>query len=57
MTNKIAASSILGFVLAIIPVVLLVALVGLEVAVAFIQAYVFVILTSIYHDEATKPLV
>lgn len=57
MTNKIAASSIIGFFLAIIPVILLIALVGLEVAVAFIQAYVFVILTSIYHDEATKPLV
>lgn len=56
MANKIMLSGILGLVLVIIPVVLLVALVGLEVAVAFIQAYVFVVLTAIYINEAIRPL-
>lgn len=57
MSNKIMTSSILGALIVIIPVALLIALVGLEIAVAFIQAYVFVILTAIYLDEAIKPLV
>jgi F-type H+-transporting ATPase subunit a len=57
MSNKILTSSLIGILLVIIPTGLLVALVGLEVAVAFIQAYVFVVLTAIYLDEAIKPLV
>jgi F0F1-type ATP synthase membrane subunit a len=57
MSNKILFSGLLGIILIIVPIVLLIALVGLEVAVAFIQAYVFVILTAIYIDEAIKPLV
>lgn len=57
MSNKILTSSILGAFIVIIPVALLIGLVGLEIAVSFIQAYVFVILTAIYLDEAIKPLV
>jgi F-type H+-transporting ATPase subunit a len=56
MSNKILFSGIIGIVLVIIPVVLLVALVGLEIAVSFIQAYVFVVLTAIYINEAIRPL-
>jgi F-type H+-transporting ATPase subunit a len=57
MSNKILFSGWFGVLLIVIPVVLLIALIGLEVAVAFIQAYVFVILTAIYIDEAIKPLI
>lgn len=56
MSTKILTSSIFGILLVIIPFSLLIALVGLEVAVAFIQAYVFTVLTAIYIDEAIKPL-
>lgn len=56
MSNKVLTSSWTGIIIVVIPLILLVALVGLEVAVSFIQAYVFVILTAIYIEEAIKPL-
>lgn len=57
MSNKILFSGLLGIVLVMIPAGLLVLLIGLELAVALIQAYVFVILTSIYINEANTSLV
>jgi F-type H+-transporting ATPase subunit a len=56
MSNKIMFSGLLGLFLVAIPILLLIILVGLEIAVAFIQAYVFVVLTAIYLDEAIRPL-
>lgn len=56
MSSQILTSSWYGPLLALVPVTLLTVLVGLELAVAFIQAYVFTILTAIYIDEAIKPL-
>lgn len=57
MSNQILMSAWYGILLVIVPAFLLIALVGLEVTVAMIQAYVFTILTAIYHDEATRPMV
>jgi F-type H+-transporting ATPase subunit a len=57
MSNKIMMNFWFGIFVVIIPLILLTALVGLEIAVAFIQAYVFTILTAIYINEAIKPLV
>jgi len=45
---KIMASGIIYFVIGLIPLAFVIALCGLELAIAFIQAYVFVILTSSY---------
>jgi len=42
------ASGIIYFIIGLIPLAFVVALCGLELAIAFIQAYVFVILTSSY---------
>ena len=40
------------FVAHIVTLIILTALIGLEMAVAFIQAYVFAVLTCIYINEA-----
>jgi len=40
------------FIAHIVPLILLIILTGLELAVAFIQAYVFTILTCIYINDA-----
>jgi F0F1-type ATP synthase membrane subunit a len=40
------------FMAHVVPLVLLIILTGLELAVAFIQAYVFTILTCIYINDA-----
>jgi len=56
MSVKILLSGILGMFIFIVPMVLLVMLTGLELAVALIQAYVFVVLASIYINEAQTPL-
>nr|YP_009663682.1 ATP synthase F0 subunit a [Dactylella tenuis]QCW06822.1 ATP synthase F0 subunit a [Dactylella tenuis] len=45
---KIMASGIIYFIIGLVPLAFVVALCGLELAIAFIQAYVFVILTSSY---------
>lgn len=44
----------MGIVFGIVPMLLNVALVGLEVMIAFIQAYVFAILTCIYLKDAIE---
>ena len=49
---QIMAASPLMFVIGIIPLVLLVAITGLELAIAFIQAYVFAILTCSYIKDS-----
>jgi len=46
---------ILGWLGAIIPLSLTVALTALELLVAFLQAYVFAILTCIYLNDAIHP--
>lgn len=48
MLWPILTSSIIMFVVALIPMAIFLALVGLEIAVSFIQAYVFVVLTCVY---------
>nr|YP_009582587.1 ATP synthase F0 subunit a [Dactylellina haptotyla]QBL01972.1 ATP synthase F0 subunit a [Dactylellina haptotyla] len=45
---KIMASGIIYFIIGLVPLAFVIALCGLELAIAFIQAYVFVILTSSY---------
>lgn len=49
---QIMAASPLMFVIGIIPLVLLVGITGLELAIAFIQAYVFAILTCSYIKDS-----
>ena len=44
----------MGVVLGVLPMVVNVALIGLEVMIAFIQAYVFAILTCIYLKDAIE---
>ncbi len=52
MLWPILTSSILMFLVALIPMAIFLALVGLEIAVSFIQAYVFVVLTCVYLRDA-----
>jgi F-type H+-transporting ATPase subunit a len=47
-----AGGSLFGYVIAPLPLLLAVALTALEFLVAFLQAYVFAILTCIYLNEA-----
>lgn len=49
---QIMISGILFFILGLIPLVLLVAISGLELAISFIQAYVFIVLTSSYIKDS-----
>jgi F-type H+-transporting ATPase subunit a len=49
---QIMIASPLMFIIGIIPLVLLVAITGLELAIGFIQAYVFVILACSYIKDA-----
>jgi hypothetical protein len=46
---------ILGIAGAILPLAMVVALIALELLVAFLQAYVFAILTCIYLNDAIHP--
>lgn len=46
------SSGLVFFILGLIPLAFVVALCGLELAIAFIQAYVFVILTASYIKDA-----
>ena len=50
----LVASSGIGTVAAIIPLIVNTALVGLELLIAFIQAYVFAILTCLYLKDAVE---
>lgn len=47
-------SVMMGAVLGVLPMIINVALIGLEVMIAFIQAYVFAILTCIYLKDAIE---
>jgi F-type H+-transporting ATPase subunit a len=48
LTHEFIMSSPLFFIISIIPMLLFTAIIGLELAIAFIQAIVFVILTCSY---------
>ena len=45
----------MGFIGGWIPLTFMVALTGLEILVAFLQAYVFAVLTCIYLNDALHP--
>jgi F-type H+-transporting ATPase subunit a len=49
---KIMTSGIVFFIIGLIPLGFVVALCGLELGIAFIQAYVFTILTASYIKDA-----
>lgn len=55
VTMLSGALGALGLVVGILPLLLTVAITGLEVLVAFLQAYVFTILTCIYLNDAIHP--
>lgn len=52
MLWPILTSSLIMFIISTIPFVIFLALVGLEIAVSVIQAYVFVVLTCTYMKDA-----
>jgi F-type H+-transporting ATPase subunit a len=59
MAGHILLKVIAGFVAAmgvfgILPLALVVALTGLEIIIAFLQAYVFTILTCLYINDSIK---
>jgi F-type H+-transporting ATPase subunit a len=51
----LGAVGILGWLGALIPLAMTVALMALELLIAFLQAYVFAILTCIYLNDAIHP--
>jgi F-type H+-transporting ATPase subunit a len=51
----LAGAGILGWFGAVLPFAMVVALTALELLVAFLQAYVFAILTCIYLNDAIHP--
>jgi F-type H+-transporting ATPase subunit a len=51
----LAGTSVFGYVIAPLPLLLAVALTALEFLVAFLQAYVFAILTCVYLNDALHP--
>jgi F-type H+-transporting ATPase subunit a len=53
--TMLAAFGFIGWVGAIVPFVMTVVLIALELLVAFLQAYVFAILTCIYLNDAIHP--
>jgi F-type H+-transporting ATPase subunit a len=53
--TMLGALGLLGWLGAILPLGLTVALTALELLVAFLQAYVFAILTCIYLNDAIHP--
>jgi F-type H+-transporting ATPase subunit a len=53
--TMLGAAGFLGFLGASLPLALIVALTALELLVAFLQAYVFAILTCIYLNDALHP--
>ena len=53
--TMLGALGVLGWVGAVLPLALTVALTALELLVAFLQAYVFTILTCIYLNDALHP--
>jgi F-type H+-transporting ATPase subunit a len=55
MTDALVSSGGPGYVLAVLTFVLLIALTGFEVLVAFLQAYIFAILAAVYIGGAMHP--
>ena len=53
--TMLGAAGFLGWIGAVLPLGLTVALTALEFLVAFLQAYVFAILTCIYLNDAIHP--
>ena len=53
--TMLGALGFIGWVGAVLPLALTVALTALELLVAFLQAYVFAILTCIYLNDAIHP--
>ena len=53
--TMLGAAGLLGWLGAALPLVMIVALTALELLVAFLQAYVFAILTCIYLNDAIHP--
>jgi F-type H+-transporting ATPase subunit a len=53
--TMLAAFGVIGWIGAIVPLAMTVALMALELLVAFLQAYVFAILTCIYLNDAIHP--
>jgi F-type H+-transporting ATPase subunit a len=51
----LAGFGVLGWLGAVLPLILVVMLTALELLVAFLQAYVFAILTCIYLNDAIHP--
>ena len=51
----LAGLGIAGYVGAVLPLGMVIALTALELLVAFLQAYVFTILTVIYINDAIHP--
>ena len=51
----LSALGVFGWIAAVLPLGLTVALTALELLVAFLQAYVFTILTCIYLNDAIHP--
>jgi hypothetical protein len=51
-TFNIMASGILFFIIGLLPLAFIIAFSGLEIAISFIQAQVFVVLTSSYIKDA-----
>jgi F-type H+-transporting ATPase subunit a len=49
------AAGAVGTVGAILPLMMTVAIIGLEFLVAFLQAYVFAVLTCMYLNDAVHP--
>jgi F-type H+-transporting ATPase subunit a len=53
--SMVGALGVLGWLGAVVPLAMTVAIMALEVLVAFLQAYVFAILTCIYLNDAIHP--
>jgi F-type H+-transporting ATPase subunit a len=53
--TMLGAVGILGWLGGVIPLAMTVALMALELLIAFLQAYVFAILTCIYLNDAIHP--
>jgi F-type H+-transporting ATPase subunit a len=51
-TYNIMTSGLLAFVIGLLPLAFIIAFCGLEIGISFIQAQVFVVLTSSYIKDA-----
>jgi F-type H+-transporting ATPase subunit a len=53
--TSLSALGFVGVAGSVLPLMMTVAITGLEVLVAFLQAYVFAVLTSMYINDAIHP--